>query len=205
MNNHLSNQPSNQELRHNLRQEVRTLRQRLSKSEQKLAEQKLLASLIQLPEVSAANKIAIYLTNDGELNTTAFIHWCWQQAIEVYLPIIHPFTAGNLLFTQYSPDTTLIKNKFGILEPQLDVTAVTPLSKLDVIFTPLVAFDQTGARLGMGGGFYDRTLAQWARGNLPQLTPIGLAHDCQQVEYVPTEVWDIAIPKIVTPSNCFTF
>ena len=78
-----------------------------------------------------------------------------------------------------------------IAEPELDVQQVLPHSMLDIICTPLVAFDEAGNRLGMGGGYYDRTLACW---HVHQLgpRPLGLAHDCQQVESVPQAQWDAA-------------
>ena len=105
---------------------------------------------------------------------------------------------GNLLFLHYTPETPLVHNRFNILEPELDVRHVLPLGSLDVVLTPLVAFDSAGQRLGMGGGFYDRTLQNWQhRGPYP----IGLAHDCQQVEQVPVEHWDIPLPEIVTPAQ----
>ncbi|MCJ8296057.1 MAG: 5-formyltetrahydrofolate cyclo-ligase, partial [Colwellia sp.] len=141
-------------------------------------------------------------TNDGELATAAFIDWCWQQKKEVYLPVVHPFSRGNLLFLRYQADTPLVSNVFGILEPKLDVTKVCPLAGLDIICTPLVAFDETGARLGMGGGFYDRSLAHWQQS---KLYPLGLAHDCQLVESIPVESWDIPLPEIITPSKNYYF
>ena len=75
---------------------------------------------------------------------------------------------------------------------------VLPLSQLDVLVTPLVAFDESGQRLGMGGGFYDRTLQNWQQHGLQ---PVGYAHDCQAVEKLPVEKWDIPLPAVVTPSK----
>ena len=156
-------------------------------------------------------KIALYLANDGELDPLPFIQWCWQQslaqAIEVYLPVIHPFSKGNLLFLKYTPCTNMVKNKYGINEPKLNVQTVCLASDLHFIFTPLVAFDQTGNRLGMGGGFYDRTLAAIAANviNSNQPAVIGLAHHCQLVDSLPVETWDIPLPKIITPKKTFIF
>ncbi len=73
-----------------------------------------------------------------------------------------------------------------------------PLSKLDVLITPLVAFDEQGQRLGMGGGFYDRTLQNWRDIGLQ---PVGYAHDCQGVERLPVEEWDIPLPAVITPTK----
>ena len=188
--------------RSQLRKIVRARRNALSDVEQLQMGIALKERLSANKKVQQAKRIAIYLSNDGELSTAQFIDWCWQQQKEVYLPVVHPFSAGNLLFLRYQKDTALVSNVYGILEPKLNVGSVCPLSALDVICTPLVAFDKSGARLGMGGGFYDRSLAKWQE---TKLYPIGLAHDCQLVEQVPTESWDIPLPEIVTPSENFLF
>ena len=67
-----------------------------------------------------------------------------------------------------------------------------------------MAFDAEGNRLGMGGGYYDRTLACWHEHKLGP-KPLGLAHDCQQVDAVPQEQWDVPLPQIITPSRCWQF
>ena len=189
-------------IRSHLRTQLKLRRNALSVFEQNEASKKVALKLSEHKKIAQANHIAVYLSNDGELATTAFIEWCWQENKAVFLPVVHPFSAGNLLFLQYQKTTKLINNRYGILEPKLDITQVCPLAELDVICTPLVAFDNTGARLGMGGGFYDRSLANWQQN---KLYPIGLAHDCQQVEQVPIESWDIPLPEIITPSKSFSF
>ncbi len=185
-----------------LRKEIRQRRNALSVTEQSTAAADLTKSLSRHKKILQAKRIAIYLSNDGELSTTSFIQWCWLNKKEVYLPVVHPFCKGNLLFLRYQQETKLISNVYGILEPQLDVTKVCPLTQLDVICTPLVAFDNSGARLGMGGGFYDRSLANWQQ---TQIYPLGLAHDCQLVDTVPVEGWDVPLPEIVTPSKSHQF
>ena len=85
------------------------------------------------------------------------------------------------------------QNKYGIFEPHLNVQNVLPLEQLDVIFTPLVAFDKQGNRLGMRGGFYDRTLQHWQQ---QRFIPVGLAHQCQQVDALPVESWDMPLERI---------
>lgn len=195
--------------RKNIRQEVRYKRSQLSDLHQQEQAVLLCEKLIRQTEVKHAKKIAIYLANDGELNTQPFINWCWHNEISVYLPVIHPFSKGNLLFLKYSETSILIKNKYGILEPKLDVRNIITVNNLDIIFTPLVAFDQRGNRLGMGGGFYDRTLANWhiqyQQNKQTKLLPIGLAHDCQKIEKIPFESWDIPLPIIITPTTRYNF
>ncbi len=190
------------ELRSQLRKMIRKRRNALSATAQEQAGIALKENLSRHQKIQQASRIAIYLNNDGELSTVQFIEWCWQQKKEVYLPVVHPFSTGNLLFLRYQKNTELINNIYGILEPKLDVTQVCPLAELDVICTPLVAFDNTGSRLGMGGGFYDRSLANWQK---TKIFPLGLAHDCQLVESVPVESWDIPLPEIITPNKSYSF
>lgn len=190
--------------RSNLRKQVRTLRNQLSKAEQQFAADKLVKMLVKHTKIQSGDKVAVYLANDGELDPMPFIEHCWQQNKQVYLPVIHPFSRDHLLFLRYRPTSPMMANKFGILEPILSVSDVCPVEQLDVLITPLVAFDQSGGRLGMGGGFYDRTLSRWYQHFLAQkstMHPIAIAHDCQQVEKVPMASWDVPIPEIITPSR----
>lgn len=190
--------------RDHIRQKVRLARRSLSSEQQVVDAKKLLCNLIKLPKVQQANHIAISLAFDGEIATQPFIEWCWKNNKQVYLPVIHPFSKGHLLFLHYTETTEMIKNQYGIAEPKLNIQLVLPVNKLDMICTPLVAFDKQGNRIGMGGGYYDRTLAPW----FTQQTgpyPVGLAHDCQQVAQLPVEPWDVPLPKIITPSQVHRF
>ncbi|MGQ0287295.1 5-formyltetrahydrofolate cyclo-ligase [Pasteurellaceae bacterium 22721_9_1] len=183
-----------QQLRQQLRQQIRKTRQNLTALEQAQAEECITQQALALIEQRQAQHIALYLSFDGEISTQSLIEALWQLGKKVYLPVLHPFCAGHLLFLHYRPDSLLVKNKFGIFEPQLNVKDVLPLAKLDMIFTPLVAFDLQGNRLGMGGGFYDRTLADWQQ---KSFVPVGLAHQCQQVDALPIESWDMPLFRIL--------
>jgi 5-formyltetrahydrofolate cyclo-ligase len=123
------------------------------------------------------------------------------------LPVLHPVCKGHLLFLEYGPHTTLVKNKYNIDEPELACHNVVPTSTIDVILMPLVGFDSKGNRLGMGGGYYDRTLAFTQLTQFTQQIPIliGIAHDEQEVETLPFEPWDIPVDIIVTPKRILTF
>lgn len=158
--------------------------------------------MLAYPPVQEANSVAVFLSFDGELDTRPLIQALWQAGKTVYLPVLHPFSKGNLLFLRYDQHSPLVMNRLKILEPQLDVRNVLALDKLDVLITPLVAFDEQGQRLGMGGGFYDRTLQNWRQ---HRLWPVGLAHDCQQVTALPAEEWDIPLPAVVTPSRIWAW
>ena len=151
-----------------------------------------------------AQNVALYLSFNGEINTQDLIDHLWSLKRNVFVPIMHPFCRGQLLFQAYTPNTKMRHNQFGILEPTLDVRYVCPLEKLQLILTPLVAFDTSGNRLGMGGGFYDRTLVA-LQNRKHQATVAGLAHELQLTSTLPTETWDIPLPYILTSSKLYSF
>lgn len=203
-NNSLSISSSNSgQSRSDIRSSVRQLRKNLSADFQHHAAQNIATRVMELPCVQNAHTVSLFLSFDGELNTRPLIERLWLAGKSVYLPVLHPFSRGNLLFLRYSAESEMVLNHFGIEEPRLNVQQVLPASRLDIIFTPLVAFDATGQRLGMGGGFYDRTLQDWESAYLQQCGPypIGLAHDCQRVDALPVQEWDVPLPEIITPST----
>ncbi|MDW6002936.1 5-formyltetrahydrofolate cyclo-ligase [Vibrio mangrovi] len=179
---------------------IRERRKQLSADFQQTASEQVIGHLSNLPEIHSSQNIALYLSADGELATPKLIEWLWQQGKSVYLPVIHPFSTGQLLFLHYTPETPMVNNRYGIAEPRLNKELILPTRQLDLIFTPLVGFDASGHRLGMGGGYYDRTLEPWFK-NKSGAKPIGLAHSCQFVEKLPVESWDVPLPKIVTPDK----
>ncbi len=189
--------------RQTLRQQLRQRRRALSSQQQQQAATELVKQFFSCALLTQHQRIAIYLSNDSELDTGPLINALWQAGKQLYLPVLHPFTAGNLLFIEYQPETGLLPNRFGINEPELQCHKIRPVAELDLILTPLVAFDKQGNRLGMGGGFYDRTLASWR--NKPQPLIAGIAHDCQQVEHLPAESWDVPLPVILTPQKIWQF
>ena len=187
-------QQQHQQFRQQLRQHIRKTRRNLTALQQQQAAQRITQQVLSFIEQHQAQHIALYLAVDGEIATQPLIEQLWQQGKNVYLPVLHPFCQGHLLFLRYLPDTPMKANTFGIFEPHLNVQNVIPLEQLDVIFTPLVAFDKQGNRLGMGGGFYDRTLQHWQQ---KHFIPIGLAHQCQQVDTLPVESWDMPLERIL--------
>lgn len=185
-------------LRQDIRKHVRNLRREISDEQQQLAAVQVADHALNFAPIQQAKNIALFLSVDGEINTRPLIAKLWQRKQQVYLPVLHPFSTGQLLFLRYDENTELKINRLRIPEPPLDIRNLLPLSELDVLIVPLVAFDAGGQRLGMGGGFYDRTLQNWQQHGF---MPIGLAHDCQQVDTLPTEQWDIPLPALITPSK----
>ncbi len=186
------NQSSLTNLRSQLRQSMRLKRQSLTAGQQTQAAESIIPQALSLIESYQASHIAFYLPFNGEISPIPLMEQLLQQGKKLYLPLLHPFTSGQLLFVNYNCKTILKFNRLGIQEPILDVRNILPLQELEMIFTPLVACDKAGNRLGMGGGFYDRTLAQ-----APHLISVGLAHECQQVEQLPIESWDMPLDHII--------
>lgn len=200
LNSALSNTTSQ---RQQLRNIIRFKRQQLCAEARQQAAADLAAKVLASSIITQPQHIALYLANDGELDPYPLIQALWQLGKSVYLPVLHPFVAGYLLFVRYDKNTLLYPNKFGIPEPLPACHRLIPVQQLDIMFTPLVAFDAAGNRLGMGGGFYDRTLSQLPPESHCQV--IGLAHNCQQVDTVPGEAWDIPLKQVITPGKYFDF
>ncbi|WP_373818686.1 5-formyltetrahydrofolate cyclo-ligase [Glaesserella sp.] len=180
------------ELRQQLRQTMRALRLSLTPVQQTFAAQQIIPKALTLIEHYQATRLAFYLPFNGEISPIPLIERLQTLNKKIYLPVLHPFSAHQLLFLEYHSPQDLETNRFGILQPKLDVRNVLPLNELEMIFVPLVACDQQGNRLGMGGGFYDRTLAQ-----AKHLVSVGLAHRNQQVEQLPVESWDEPLTHLI--------
>lgn len=141
-----------------------------------------------------AKRIAFYLANDGEINPAHLLQRALKQKKHCFLPVL---AGKRLRFVRYRAGDRLHRNRFGIPEP----TAGSAIAShaLDLVLTPLVAFDAKGGRLGMGGGFYDRSFA-WLGQSRPKAATrlIGLAHHCQEHSSLVTDSWDIPLHAIAT-------
>ena len=189
-----------------LRQTLRNARKSLGNDAYCYAQQAIANQLRSIVPQDKKCNVAVYLENDGEVNLDTFITHCWTSLpnITFSLPVLHPVNKGHLLFLRYAPHTRLVTNKFNINEPELACYEVIPTPNIDLFLMPLVGFDKKGHRLGMGGGYYDRTLAFTQRvENKPTL--IGIAHDIQEVDTLPIAYWDIPLDGIVTPTRILKF
>ena len=182
-----------------LRQLMRSRRRSLSRGERAQASRALCRRLKYLPSFTNSKNIGIYLPNDGEIDVTPIIPGA--RAKHFYLPIVPPRGQRRLWFGLYERDTKLIPDRFGIPEP---VTARRIRAEsLDLVLVPLVAFDYSGGRIGMGGGFYDATLDfMRKRSRAYSVKVIGAAYQFQNVDYIPKDYWDIPLSGVVT-DQCF--
>ncbi len=184
--------------RSRLRQQLRAARRSLTPQQQRQASLGCLRQLMQLPRFVRSQHLALYLANDGELDPAPIARQLWNMNKHCYLPLLHPTRPRELWFVRFTPDTPLKPNRFGIGEPDPFKQHRLPARLLDVVLLPLVGFDRQGGRLGMGGGFYDKTFA-FKQAN-PQGKPhlIGLAHSLQETPQLGLANWDIPLDGIAT-------
>jgi 5-formyltetrahydrofolate cyclo-ligase len=149
-----------------------------------------------MPQMARAVRIGAYSAVGGEVDCAPALAVARRRTKAVFLPVLH---GGRLRFAPCSPATPMLRNRFGIAEPATGPARWQRGMDLDVVLVPLVAFDPAGHRLGMGGGFYDRSFAflrrrgRWRR---PWL--VGLAHEFQHVEFIPAQPWDVPLHAVVT-------
>ncbi|MCG2579537.1 MAG: 5-formyltetrahydrofolate cyclo-ligase [Marinobacter sp.] len=186
-----------------LRKALRYERRSLNPEQQQRAAENLALNLLGNPDLHRARHIAVYLPNDGEIDPHTYMSAARRKGIRFYLPVLHPIHQGRLVFSPYYDGVQLVANRFGIPEPPFHAGTRRPPWALDAVLFPLVGFDESGGRLGMGGGFYDRTFA-FTRLR-PRLAPklIGIAHDFQKVPELPVEPWDVPLHSVVTDRRCY--
>jgi 5-formyltetrahydrofolate cyclo-ligase len=180
-----------------LRQTIRARRRAVMPDEARRCALQLARVLRRSRLVRSSQRIAAYVAADGEMDPQYLIEDLWALGKAVYLPVLVPFTRNRLWFARYTSDTRLVINRFGIPEP--DRAELIRANALDLVLTPLVAFDHSGHRIGMGGGFYDRSFAflrtrrHWRK---PRL--LGIAYSFQQQSAITAAPWDVPLDAIAT-------
>ncbi|MGI9250167.1 MAG: 5-formyltetrahydrofolate cyclo-ligase [Pseudohongiellaceae bacterium] len=206
-----------------LRQSTRQARHNLSAEAQELAAAKLYEQVTAQDFFNNANIIAFYQTIDGEISPQLLLNAALQAGKSCYLPIIEaahaddaaqdihdeqeaaPASSDNdtqlITFAPVTETTVLQKNKWGIAEPPAENRL--PPAQFDLMLIPLVAFDTQCNRLGLGKGFYDKTLA-FKHAN-PKSKPllVGLAHECQLLDNMPTTSHDVRLDAVVTDRKIY--
>jgi 5-formyltetrahydrofolate cyclo-ligase len=188
----------NLDLRKDLRKTLRAKRKALTPSQQQQAAQQLVQRLRSHPVFLRSQHISFYMADDGEMNLRLLMQAVVAMGKQCYLPVLHPLKEGELWFSAYCEGDVLVKNRFGLEEPPVDKKHF-PAWALDLVLMPLVGFDRLGNRLGMGGGFYDRTFAFVKNTSRPKVPVLmGIAHSCQEVESLKSESWDVTLDYIAT-------
>ena len=176
-----------------LRQQLRQRRRDLTAAARIAAAEALAGRILALPFLPRQGHVAGYWAMDGEIGLHVL-----QLRLPPGLVWCLPVLAGEVLrFAPWRPGEPLVSNRYGIPEPDVEPSSGLEAQDLALAVMPLVGFDARGRRLGMGGGWYDRSFAfRQQRSAPPWLVGAGFA--AQQVPALPVEDWDVAVDAICT-------
>lgn len=187
-----------------LRQRLKHARLALSPQAQDRAAAAAMATILKHPQFLHARRIAGYFGSKGELNPMPLIERAAELNKQCYLPILHPFRHGQLWFCRWQPGDRLVLNRFDIPEPLPRSDKLIAARDLDLVIVPLLGFDDECHRIGMGGGYYDRSFAFTRRlKHVSGPFMLGIAHECQRVDKLQTQAWDISLNAIATERKLY--
>jgi 5-formyltetrahydrofolate cyclo-ligase len=180
-----------------LRARLRERRRAIEPRQRIAAAEALAEHLLPLTNSNVGGRVAGYWAMDGEIALHA-----WQtrlsRSVSYCLPVLHE--RGLLKFAPWSPGAPLVTNRYGIPEPQVSPRDLLAPEELDLVVLPLVAFDASGHRLGMGAGWYDRSFAFRQHHEAPPRL-VGAAFAIQQVDVLQVEPWDVPLDAVCTESG----
>lgn len=178
-----------------LREHFHLVRKRLSIHSGKAFAKRIVNNF---PSLTTGKTVALYIPMTGEVDTWPLIQKLNKNGTVLLLPVV---TTDNveLAFYRYRLCDDLVKGPKGNKEPKETKHPQQP----DIIVVPLVAFDETGVRLGQGAGFYDRTLKTLRKNH--NILAIGLAFEAQKHDSLPVEAWDQPLDMVVTENHVYDF
>ena len=174
-----------------IRQTCQQIRKKLTPAYQESASFNVCAHIRKLEQYRYAKRIALYQAVNGEIDLGLLWRSAPLQGKHCYFPALND--DATLSFLPATPSSTFHKNRLGIDEPHISQEQAAAPEQLDLIFIPLVSFDRHGTRLGMGSGYYDRTLSHCSS---PLL--VGVAYEFQRQSFIEPQAWDIPLNVIIT-------
>ncbi len=194
--------PSQQILKTRLRAEVRLKRVGIAEKQRVRRDRAINEHLLNHAEQARPMVITAYSAFDGEPDLAPALMQLEEKGMKVALPVIMDEPGRSAIaFRQWTRHSELEVNRYGILEPS--GTPEILMTEVDLALIPLVAWDESGARLGMGASFYDRLFQPFS--GLPRPARIGVAYQVQKVDRVPMDPWDIRLHGVLSESGWFTF
>jgi len=179
-----------------LRREFSDRRRNLDDQTRQAANESIATHLAHWAPLQSARVVAAYAASNAEVDVTTTIEQLWRNSVQVALPVVG--ANGEMAFFAFTADSDVQINRFGITEPRNSIEI--PPASIDVVLTPLLAFDKWGNRLGMGGGYYDRYLPE-TRAHI-----LGVAFACQySAAELPNEDWDVRCNAVVTENGVLEF
>ena len=177
------------------------LRRRLLSDRRALGPAELAASgrsirdaVLDLPETQMAGTVAAYWSIGAEPDTHGLLFALWKRGTYVLLPVLLP--DGDLDWASYEGPDSLRPAARGLMEPTEPTRGVAAVCSADLVLAPALAVDQSGLRLGRGGGSYDRALARVGA----QVPTVALVYDAELVPVVPAEPHDQRVRMVARPS-----
>ena len=187
-----------------IRDRIQKERAQLSRNQQAVSSQKICHEILNSGALIDAENIAIYLPVRGEADPSYLRELDKLSKKSFYLPILSQENKNHLEFALYNEHTQMKHNRFNIPEP--DVAAkdlLTNPRKLDAVIMPMVAIDRLGNRIGMGGGFYDRTF-EFRKTEKCKPILIAFAYDFQLIDEQTPQAWDVPTDLISLESEFIT-
>lgn len=172
------------------------IRSHLTASQQQESSKKVCQHIRELEAYRQAKRIALYHAFNQEIDLNDIWHTAPLHGKFCYFPVITE--NQDLLFLPATPKTLFEKNKYGIPEPQVTHENAISDNQLDIIFLPMVGFDILGTRLGMGKGYYDRSLSTDSK-----TLRIGVGYEFQKMDLIPRDPWDVTMDMIITESDLY--
>ena len=178
-----------------MRQHNRKQRAGLRPQQLEQAGQALAHKIIALDVYRQSQRLAVYFAVNGEISLDPVIDHALAAGKQVYLPNLDQ---KSLRFSPYFRQQKMRINSFRLPEPDVGDDEMLQPAELDLVLAPLVVFDQNRNRIGMGGGFYDRSFAMRKSPQVTVPVLIGVAHELQRVEKIIPEDWDVRLDMVVT-------
>lgn len=181
-----------------LRRQLRERRRAIPAAARIAAAEALASRLLALPFAPREGHVAGYWALDGEI---ALHRWqlSLPAGVRYCLPLLH---GARLRFAPWRPGEPLKPNRYGIPEPDVDPDTALPAEAMALVVAPLVGFDAAGRRLGMGGGWYDRSFAFRHR-QAPPPWLVGVGFALQQTDALAAEAWDVPVDAVCTELATF--
>ena len=187
-----------------IRSRIQKQRATLTKDQQSIHSKKICHEILKSGALNEAKHIAIYLPVRGEADPTYLQEFNELSNKSFYLPILSKTNKNHLEFALYNAQTPMKLNRFNIPEPDVaEEELLTDPKKLDAVIMPMVAIDRCGNRIGMGGGFYDRTFEFRKSENCRPIL-IAFAYDFQLIEEQVPQAWDVPTDFIALESEFIT-
>ncbi|MGV8990337.1 MAG: 5-formyltetrahydrofolate cyclo-ligase [Thiobacillus sp.] len=186
-----------------LRRQLKAARKAFTPTSRRLAARASLRLALRYGLFLSARRIGFYLPQGSEFDIRPLLEQALMMKRQCFLPML-PQRGRMMRFGKIGRKTRMTQNRYGIAEP-VDAHALRA-RQLDLLLMPLVGFDHEGYRLGMGGGYYDATLAFMQHRRLsrkPRL--VGIAYECQRVEALPHDPWDMPLDAVLTERQLYRF